>query len=145
MIHNLPGYYIPFIVITRCWLYIPCIVHYILVAYFIPSFRFYLRLCWVFAVAVGSSLLPRGLRCCRGLFSSCNERGLLSGCGAQASPCSGSSLRRTGTWALRHQLHGCGAQAELLLHDVESSRVRAHVCCTGRWIPDLSHQGSRSA
>ena len=55
----------------------------------------YFWLCWVF-VAVWA-------------FSSCGEQGLLSSCGAQASPCHGFSY--CGDQALEHRLNSYIAQA----------------------------------
>ena len=79
------------------------------------------------------------LRRCMGFFSSCEEQGLLSSCGMQASRggvFSGSSslmdsvaaahgLSRCGSQALEHRLSGCGAQAYLLcgLRDLPGSGI----------------------
>ena len=50
--------------------------------------------------------------CCLQAFSSCSEQGLLSGCGAQTSHCSG--FYCCGAPAPEPRLGGCGTQAELL-------------------------------
>ena len=86
-----------------------------------------------------------GLRC--RLFSGCGERGLLSSCGVQASPCGGfsgcgawtpgcSGVSSCSSQALKHrqaqQLCCMGLAA---LHYVGSSWVRdqTRVSCIGRW------------
>ena len=57
---------------------------------------------FLFFKSVHLSVAALGLRCCVWAFSSCGERGLLSSCGARASPCGGFSccearaLGRTG-------------------------------------------------
>ena len=81
---------------------------------------------FTFCCAVSSSMY--------GLFSSCGEQGLLSGCGTQASHCSGFSCCRAQT--LEHKLSSGGAQTLVALGHVESSGTRdqTHVSCTGRQI-----------
>ena len=123
--YNLKGY-IPFIVLTRYWLYIPCIVHYILVAYFIPSFCFYLWLCWVLAVAAGSSLVAASGGC-----SLAAVHRLLT---AVVAVCGGRAGGHVGSKAQAPWLRRSGRVAPS--RHVASSRVRArtHGCCTGGWI-----------
>ena len=108
----------------------------------------YFWLCWV-SVAVWAS-------------SSCSKWGLLSSCGAWASPCSGVSDR--GAWALGHSgfsswgmwaqlwFLGSRAQAQFLWHmrllglqHVGSFQIgdRTHVSCIGRWT--LYHWATREA
>ena len=59
-------------------------------------------------------LTTPGLHCCSQAVSSCNQRGPLPSCGAQASHCGGFSCCRAR--ALEHRLNGCGARAQLLSH-----------------------------
>ena len=100
-------------------------------------------------------LTMSGLRC--RLFSGCGERGLLSSCGVQASPCGGfsgcgawtpgcSGVSSCSSQALKHrqaqQLCCMGLAA---LHYVGSSWVRdqTRVSCIGRQI--LYHWATRKA
>ena len=63
---------------------------------FLYIYIIYLLICVCISI-----LAVLGLRCCMQAFSSCNKWGLLSGCGAQASYCSGLSCCRA-------QALGCG-------------------------------------
>ena len=76
------------------------------------------RLCWVFVAA------PRFAS------SSCNRRGLLSSCGAQASRC-GSFSRCSGSRARAQKLGHTGLAAS---GGSSQPRDGTHVSCTGRWI-----------
>ena len=82
-------------------------------------------------------------------FSSYSKRGLHSGCGAQASHCSGFSCCRAwalgmgfsscGSQALGHRLSSCGALAcEIFLDQGSNPRL---LRCQVDSLP-LSHQGS---
>ena len=103
-----------------------------------------------------------GLRCCLLAFSSCEEWGLLSYCGAQASHSSGFSwclaqalgclgFSTCGTWAsschfqaLEHRLSSCGTRAELPIVRGIFLDQGSHPCLL-HWQADsllLSHQRS---
>ena len=65
-------------------------------------------------------LAALGLSCCTQAFSSCEEQGLLSSCGAQVSHCGGFSCCRTrtlGIWASVVAVHwlSCSAACGILL------------------------------
>ena len=97
----------------------------------------------------------------RGLFRSCGEQGLLSRCGARASPCAGfpccgaralgqglpslrsgsTGLRGCSSPALEPRLSGCGAQQGFAaLRHIGSSWIRdgTHIACIGRQTLSLS-------
>ena len=75
-------------------------------------------------------------------FSSCCEQGLLSGCGARASCCSGFSCSVAEVQGCVG-FSSCSSWGLAALRHVESSwtRNRTHVPCIGRGI--LNHQATR--
>ena len=77
-----------------------------------------------------------------GLFSSCREWGLLSGCGARAV--GRTSFSGCSSPALEHRLNSCIAWLSCSIL-CGSSRTRAQICVSCHWQVDsflLSHQGS---
>ena len=102
----------------------------------LPSLLLLFFLYYLFIFGCAGSLWPLVL------FSSCSERGLLSGCGVRASHCGHFSccgaqalgsvgFRSCGTWALYLWFLGSKAQAQLLRHTglvapwlVEASQIR---------------------
>ena len=109
-------------------------------------------------------LVALGLRWCTRAFSSCEERGLLSSCGARASLCGGFPSCRAwalGTWTsvavaqgliscswrpLEHVgFSSCGTQAQLCACYPVSPQARDQTCVPCYWQADsypLHHQGN---
>ena len=68
-----------------------------------------------------------GVHCCTGFLSCCSKQGLLSSCGAQASPWSGFSCSRE--WAVGHSgLQQLWQMDLVFLWHVSSSWIRDQTC-----------------
>ena len=88
---------------------------------------FYIEKIFIYFGCAGSSLL-------HGLFSSCSEQGLLSGCSVWVSHCGGFSC--CSTWALGGRAQWLGHMGLVAQQYVGSSGTRNQTCvpCVGRRI-----------